>query len=149
MMAAEKWYEYQDSYKRYGIDMKPKTVKTGTIKSKSSNTGINAKDKFRLLLLTAFIGVLCIGVILTTAYAASIKYNINTMIKGKYGDPRRNREPERQDRERVQYPDRRGESHSARGWYILHRSSWYSSMGRRRRQRILRWRSRNRHIISN
>jgi cell division protein FtsL len=81
MMAAEKWYEYQDSYKRYGIDMKPKTVKKESIKSNNSNTGINAKDKFRLLLLTAFIGVLCIGLILTTAYAASVKYHINTMIK--------------------------------------------------------------------
>ena len=81
MMAAEKWYEYQDSYKRYGIDMKPKTVKKENIKSNNSNTGINAKDKFRLLLLTAFIGVLCISLILTTAYAASVKYHINTMIK--------------------------------------------------------------------
>ena len=81
MMAAEKWYEYQDSYKRYGIDMKPRTVKTGNIKSKNSSTVINAKDKFKLLLLTAFIGVLCIGVILTTAYAASVKYHINSMIK--------------------------------------------------------------------
>ncbi len=33
MMAAEKWYEYQDSYKRYGLDMKPRTVKK-SIKSK-------------------------------------------------------------------------------------------------------------------
>lgn len=81
MMAAEKWYEYQDSYKRYGIDMKPRTVRKENIKSKNSNTGINAKDKFRLLLLTAFVGVLCIGVILTTAYAASIKCDINSMIK--------------------------------------------------------------------
>lgn len=81
MMAAEKWYEYQDSYKRYGFDMKPRTQKKETIQSKGSNTGINAKDKYRLLLLTVFVGVLCIGVILTTAYAASVKYHINTMIK--------------------------------------------------------------------
>lgn len=81
MMAAEKWYEYQDSYKRYGIDMRPKTVKKENIKSRNSNTGINAKDKFRLLLLTALAGVLCIALILTTAYAASVKYHINTMIK--------------------------------------------------------------------
>jgi Cell division protein len=81
MMAAEKWYEYQDSYKRYGLDMKPRTVKRENIKSKSSSTGINAKDKFRLMLLTVFAGVLCIGLILTTAYAANIKYNINSMIK--------------------------------------------------------------------
>ena len=80
-MAAEKWYEYQDSYKRYGIDMRPKTIKQETIKSKSLNTGINAKDKFRLLLLTVLIGALCVGVILSTAYAASVKYHINSMIK--------------------------------------------------------------------
>ena len=81
MMAAEKWYEYQDSYKRYGFDMKPRTIKQENIKSKSSNTGINAKDKFRLLVLTIFAGILCVGLILSTAYAASVKYNINTMIK--------------------------------------------------------------------
>ena len=81
MMAAEKWYEYQDNYKRYGFDMKPKTIKQENIKSKSSNTGINAKDKYRLLLLTIFAGVLCVGLILSTAYAASVKYHINEMIK--------------------------------------------------------------------
>ena len=81
MMAAEKWYEYQDSYKRYGLDMKPKTAKKETVKTKTSSTGINAEDKFRLLLLTVMIGALCIGVILSSAYAASVKYHINTMIK--------------------------------------------------------------------
>ena len=82
MMAAEKWYEYQDNYKRYGLDMKPRTIKKETIKTKkSSSTGINAKDKFRLLALTVFTGVLCVGLIVATAYAASIKYNINSMIK--------------------------------------------------------------------
>lgn len=81
MMAAEKWYEYQDSYKRYGLDMKPRTVKKENIKSKSQSSTINAKDKSRLLMLTVLIGVLCIGVILSTAYAASVKVHINTMIK--------------------------------------------------------------------
>ncbi|QOX63561.1 hypothetical protein FRZ06_09450 [Anoxybacterium hadale] len=81
MMAAEKWYEYQDSYKKYGLDMKPKTIKKEPIKSKSQSSGINAKDKFRMLSLTVFTGVLCVGLIIATAYAASIKYNINSMIK--------------------------------------------------------------------
>lgn len=81
MMAAEKWYEYQDSYKRYGFDMKPKTEKKENIKSKNSNTGINAKDKFRMLMLTVFAGILCVGLILSTAYSASVKYHINTLIK--------------------------------------------------------------------
>lgn len=81
MMAAEKWYEYQDSYKKYGLDMKPRTIKKESIKSKSSSAGINAKDKFRLLVLTVFIGALCVGLIIATAYAANIKYSINTIIK--------------------------------------------------------------------
>lgn len=81
MMAAEKWYEYQDSYKRYGFDMRPRTIKKENIKSKNSNTTINAKDKFSLLLLTVFAGALCVALILSTAYAASVKYHINTMIK--------------------------------------------------------------------
>ncbi len=81
MMAAEKWYEYQDSYKRYGFDMKPRTIKKESIKSKTSNSAINAKDKFRMLLLTVFVGLLCIGLILSTAYAASIKYHTNEMIR--------------------------------------------------------------------
>ena len=81
MMAAEKWYEYQDSYKRYGFDMKPKTEKKEIIKPKSSSAAINAKDKFRLVTLTVLIGILCVGLILSTAYAASVKYHINSMIK--------------------------------------------------------------------
>jgi cell division protein FtsL len=81
MMAAEKWYEYQDSYKRYGLDMKPRTERKMNTGSKSTKSAISAKERFRLLLLTAFIGALCIGLILSTAYAASVKYHINTMIK--------------------------------------------------------------------
>ena len=48
MMAAEKWYEYQDSYKRYGFDMKPKTEKKENIKSKNSNTSINNTKSFQI-----------------------------------------------------------------------------------------------------
>lgn len=81
MMAAEKWYEYQECYKRYGFDMKPVSVKNESTKSRSANMGINAKDKFRMVLFTILIGMLCIGLILSTAYAASIKVSINTMIK--------------------------------------------------------------------
>lgn len=81
MMAAEQWYEYQSSYKRYGLDMKPKTVEKENIKIKNTGTGITSKDKFRLILLTIFAGVLCVGLILTTAYAASVKYHVNSLIK--------------------------------------------------------------------
>lgn len=80
MIAAEQWYKYQDDYKRYGFDMKPKTERTQNIKSKEKPT-ISTKEKFRLVLLTIVVGILCVSLILTTAYAAKIKFNINTMLK--------------------------------------------------------------------
>lgn len=78
MIAAEKWYEYQENYQKYGFDMKPKQPRKKVKKSKSS---ITAKDKMRLMILTVVVGVLCIGLIITTAFAASIKYNTNQIIK--------------------------------------------------------------------
>ena len=83
MMTAERWYEYQESYAKYGIDMKPAKAKEErktnvNTKSKSVITG---RDKARLLLLTIVAGVLCIALIITTAYAAGVKYHINTAIK--------------------------------------------------------------------
>jgi len=77
MMPAEQWYEHQNRYKRYGLDMKPRQVKEEKAKAKSA---ISSKDKFRLLLLTVFVGILCISLIITTAYAAAIKCNINAVI---------------------------------------------------------------------
>jgi cell division protein FtsL len=80
MMAAEKWYEYQDSYKRYGLDMKPQAEKK-TIKQRKARSAADAKDRLRLLLLTVLVGALCVGLIVSNAYAASVKHHINTLIK--------------------------------------------------------------------
>ena len=81
MMAAEKWYKYQESYKRYGINMKPVIAKDKSAKPRNTNTGINAADKIRLLLVTILIGIICISIIIATAFAASIKVSINDTIK--------------------------------------------------------------------
>ena len=77
MIAAEKWYEYQENYQKYGFDMKPKEPRK---KVKKPKPGISAKDKMRLLALTVVVGVLCIGLIVTTAFAATIKYETNNLI---------------------------------------------------------------------
>ena len=77
MMSAEKRYEYQESYKRYGVDMKPQQVR---IKREKAKALISAQDKFRLLVLTIFLGILCVGIIITTAYAAQLQYDINTIL---------------------------------------------------------------------
>ncbi|MBE6035189.1 cell division protein FtsL [Aminipila sp.] len=78
MMPAEKWYEYQDNYKKYGFDMKPK--KTKPVKQKKKNS-VTPKDRVAMMFFTIVIGALCISVIITTAYAASVKYEINKVIK--------------------------------------------------------------------
>ncbi len=78
MMPAEKWYEYQDNYKKYGFDMKPK--KTKPVKQKKKNS-VTSKDRVAMMFFTIVIGALCISVIITTAYAASVKYEINKVIK--------------------------------------------------------------------
>ena len=78
MMPAEKWYEYQDNYKRYGLDLKPKTVPKAKTKKKLF---VTAKDRVAIMALTIVIGMVCISLIIASAYSASIKYDINAIIK--------------------------------------------------------------------
>jgi len=78
MMTAEKWYEYQDNYKRYGLDMKPKAV-TGAAYVR--NSVITLKEKAIMIMLLLLIGVLCGLLIVSAAYSAGVKYEINTVIK--------------------------------------------------------------------
>lgn len=80
MLAAEKWYEYQTSYQKYGLDMKPMTVKNNANLPKKAKNMMNAKDKSRLLALTVLVGLICICLIVMAAYAAQVKYNINGIL---------------------------------------------------------------------
>ncbi|NLY72033.1 MAG: hypothetical protein GX076_10210, partial [Clostridiales bacterium] len=63
-----------------GLDMKPRKEKAKKPQKKPSNSTFSAKDKARLMLLTVFIGLLCICLIVTAAYSAQVKYNINGII---------------------------------------------------------------------
>lgn len=78
MLAAEKWYTYQENYQKYGLDMRPaeeKKIRTRTEK----DAAISVQDKLRLLVLVVLLGVLFVGFVATTAYGAKIQYNINTI----------------------------------------------------------------------
>lgn len=77
MMTAEKWMEYQKSYKRYGVDLAPQQVR---LRKEKERSGLSAQDKARILMLTILTGLLCVGVIIATAYAAQLQYDINTII---------------------------------------------------------------------
>ena len=80
MMEAEKWYQYQESYQKYGFDMKPKQARPPR-KQVRQHSAVSAKDKARLLLLLIVIGIICVGLIITAAYAASVKYDTNQIVK--------------------------------------------------------------------
>lgn len=77
MTVAEKWHEHEEAYMKYGLDMKPVEKR---IKSEKPAIIMSAKDKFRLILLMIFIGILGVGVIISAAYAAQLKYDINILI---------------------------------------------------------------------
>ena len=80
MIAAEKWYEYQKSYKKYGIDMKPIQREKQEEQSRSGSAIMSAKAKFQLVLLVLFTGLLCICLIIAAAYSTQIKFNTNSIL---------------------------------------------------------------------
>lgn len=81
MLAAEKWYEYQTSYQKYGLEMKRRQVAPRPKKEIKAQPMISPKEKVMIMALTVCVGLVCIGLIASTAYAASIKYRINSTIK--------------------------------------------------------------------
>lgn len=85
MMTAEKWYAYQEVYSKHGIDMRPQEERIERIERVETNpsiyAGVGAKEKVGILFLIILVGVVCISLILTTAYSANMKFNINAMIK--------------------------------------------------------------------
>ena len=78
MIAAEQWYQHQENYQKYGLDMKPKTQRR---KPQPKKMTFTEKDMFRTLLLIIVTGVVLIGMIITTSFAAQIKYNTNKMLE--------------------------------------------------------------------
>jgi cell division protein FtsL len=77
MIAAEQWYQHQENYQKYGLDMKPRTERK---KPQPQKRVFTEKDKVRILALILAVAVLCIGMIITSSYAAQIKYQTNSML---------------------------------------------------------------------
>lgn len=80
MIAAEKWYENQVRYQKYGLDMRPASEMERTQRTKPAGAAaISWKEKAGLMLLIFVIGLLLLGTIATTAYASKIQYDINKL----------------------------------------------------------------------
>ena len=83
MIAAEQWYEFQEQYQKYGVDMQPQETKEHrTRRRKSSRPSIGVdptalKDRKLILLGIVALAVVFIVMIVMTAYAASIRYDIS------------------------------------------------------------------------
>ncbi len=72
MITAEQWYEQEVRYNKYGFDMKPKAAKEKPVTK--VHAAVSRKHMFLLL---AVAGMICIGLIICSAYAASITYTNN------------------------------------------------------------------------
>lgn len=84
MIAPERWYEHQREYQRYGIDMKPQPERKmrSQRKRKIKKITLPARNGKKLALSTVVIlGLAMIFLIIVTAYSASLRYDINSMIK--------------------------------------------------------------------
>ncbi len=78
MIAAEQWYQHQESYQKYGLDMKPRTERKKPVPQRRVFT---ERDRARILALIIALGVLFVGMIISTAFAATIQYQTNNIIK--------------------------------------------------------------------
>ena len=83
MIAPEQWYEYQQQYQKYGLDMKPRECKEHRDRRRQAAkraAGFEltlGRDRKTALILVATLALTMILVIVMTAYAASIKYEIS------------------------------------------------------------------------
>lgn len=89
MTAAETWLEYQESYARYGFDMKPRERQEERARRKQAvreaaerkrDLSI-ARAKGRLAFLAVFFGLIAAMLIVSTAYVAAVRYDINSTVK--------------------------------------------------------------------
>lgn len=84
MIAAERWYEYQKNYQKYGLDMKPQPEREERSRRRRSakKPAISAGEgKKAVLSLVMIAGIAMIMLIIITAYSANLQYNINSMLK--------------------------------------------------------------------
>ena len=82
MMTAEQWYVHQNNYKRYGLDMKPRAARP---EARAESPVIPHGEKARAVLMLLLAGIFCVGAIISTAYAASVKFEVNSISKGNAG----------------------------------------------------------------
>ena len=83
MIAPQEWYEYQKQYQKYGLDMKPqrkreeRNVRKRTRPFKKDMALVFGPDKKAALALIVMGCIIFVMIVVMTAYASSIRYQIN------------------------------------------------------------------------
>lgn len=77
MIPAQEWYTYQEQYEKYGLDFDRGLRREVPKPKKQKKAKITARDRKRVLLATLVIGVFLLGVVVLSAYAAVLKFNIS------------------------------------------------------------------------
>ena len=83
MNAAQQWYEFQEQYQKYGIDMQPqesREIRARRRKTSKPSPGMELailKDRKLILAGVVALAIIAIAMIVMTAYAASIRYDIS------------------------------------------------------------------------
>ncbi len=77
MVTAEQWYEGEENYMNFGLENGK--VKRPATKTRKKNS-LRAKDRARFMLYVIVLAIVCIGVVISGAYAATLKCSINSLI---------------------------------------------------------------------
>ena len=79
---AERWYEDRRRYDpsmEQGKSGKPKKLRAIEPVSEPQTPEITLREKINAISLILLIGILCVCIIISTAYVASVRYDINTI----------------------------------------------------------------------
>lgn len=79
MIPAEEWIEYQENYKKYGIDLQPETDRKQKKRPAPQKVKVTAKDRAVIMAATVIIGVFLVGIIVLNAFAAAIKFDTSNI----------------------------------------------------------------------
>jgi len=76
---AERWYENRKRYDPGMEQGKPKKLRAIEPVSELQTPEITLREKINAISLILLIGILCVCIIISTAYVASVRYDINTI----------------------------------------------------------------------
>lgn len=82
-MQEAKWYDFEEAYRQHGLTPEEKQEIALSQKKKpvQKKSIFSARDKKVILMLVAVIGLAAILSIVSAAYTATLKYQINTLMQ--------------------------------------------------------------------